>query len=264
MESVAIMAALRDPEQGCPWDVAQTWRSLLRFTQEETHELIEAVEAGDVAGVREELGDLLLQVLFYAQIAREQGLFDLAQVSAGLNEKLLSRHPHVFPDGTLASFGQPASLTSAQVEAQWAERKAQEKAASRPSVMDGVPPSLPALARAQAMGKRAAKLGFDWSDMSGVRIKLDEELAELDAALASGDDAHAQEEWADAVLTLVSLARHRRWDSEALLRQGVRKFEGRMRALEQLALVSGQSLVQMTDAERDALWQRVKMQAGDE
>ena len=178
---VEIMAALRNPQGGCPWDLEQDFRSIAPYTLEEAYEVADAIERGDLGDLREELGDLLLQVVFHSQMASEQGAFDLDDVVQGICDKLVRRHPHVFG-------GEPVESAAAQTEV-WERLKAEEKAAKGVvGLLDDVPLSLPALTRAAKLGRRASRAGFDWPDATGPRRKLDEELAELDAALAGAMD----------------------------------------------------------------------------
>ena len=253
-----LMAELRDPTSGCPWDRKQTPTSLAKFSIEEAHEVEaaahDAVESGDWSDLKSELGDLLFQVVFFCQMAQEQGHFDLSDVAQTLHDKLVSRHPHVWPDGTRASFGQPAQVTEAQINATWEARKREERASrGLTGVLDDVPSHLPALERAQKLQSRAARVGFDWPDVSGVREKLDEELAEFDNAVSSADQA---EELGDVFFTLVNLARKRGLDAGEVVRAANRKFEKRFQAMEALGEIDS------LDAEQwEARWRRIKKQS---
>lgn len=252
-ELLRIMARLRDPASGCPWDLEQTLRSLAPYTLEEAHEVVDAIERGDLAALEEELGDLLLQVAFQAQIAAEQGHFDFASVARGISEKMVRRHPHVFGGDTVAD--------AAEQSARWEELKAAEKAVAglTASLMDDVPVALPALARAAKLGRRAARLGFDWPDASGPRAKIDEELAELDAAMTSADPAAIEHELGDALLALTNLARHVAVDPEQALRAANRRFETRFRHVERRAAGSGAT----APAEFERYWEEAKADERD-
>jgi len=232
-ELLQIMMRLRDPKSGCPWDLEQTLASLAPYTLEEAHEVVDAIERGDLAGLQEELGDLLLQVAFQSQVAAEQGHFDFAAVARGIAAKMVRRHPHVFGSEQVAD-------ADAQT-ARWEDLKAAEKAAAGKggSLMDDVPLALPALARAAKLGRRAARLGFDWPDASGPRAKVDEEIAELDAAIAAADRPAIEHELGDALLALTNLARHLDVDPEQALRAANRRFETRFRHVEQRAAATG-------------------------
>jgi ATP diphosphatase len=226
------MARLRTPEVGCPWDLAQSFDTIAPYTLEEAYEVADAIARRNPAELRSELGDLLFQVLFHARLAQEQGWFDLGDVARGLTQKMVRRHPHVFaaPDGRDAE---------AQAQA-WEDIKAAERAAAPPdgrahSVLDGVAQALPALARAEKLTKRAARIGFDWAEAGQVLAKLDEEMGELREAVAAGDQAGVQEEMGDALFVMANLARKLGVDPEAALRDANAKFERRFRHVEQRA-----------------------------
>ncbi|MCU0975346.1 MAG: nucleoside triphosphate pyrophosphohydrolase [Steroidobacteraceae bacterium] len=250
-----IMAALRDPERGCPWDLEQDFASVAPYTLEEAYEVADAIERNDLEALREELGDLLLQVVFHAQMAREEGAFDFEDVAAGICDKMLRRHPHVFGD---------ARVESAEEQTRaWEAIKAAEKAARGKGggLLADVPAALPALTRAEKFGKRAARIGFDWPDATGPRAKIDEELAEFDAALAAGAPAESLEaEIGDLLFSVVNLARHHGVDPETALRRTNARFERRFRHVERRHAQSGQprsSLEQL-----DAWWQEAKAAGG--
>jgi nucleoside triphosphate diphosphatase len=264
MELVTLMENLRDPRHGCAWDRKQTFRSLTRHTLEEVYEVVDAVEQGDAAKVCDELGDLLFQVVFYARIAEEQSLFDLGDVANAIKSKLLHRHPHIFPDGTLASFGEPSPLTAEQVEHNWeliknAEREAMQRSGTV-SVVDDVPRALPAIERAGKLQKRAASVGFDWPDVSGVTAKLAEESAELQAAIASGGQSQQTHELGDLLFTCVNLARHLKVDPEGALRQANQRFETRFRHVEKSAASHGAGLSDCDPEQLDLWWNEAKSQ----
>ena len=241
------MRRLRDPAGGCPWDLAQDSRSLARYTLEEACEVIAAIEAGDDAALREELGDLLFQVVFHAQLASERGLYDFDAVAQAIADKLQRRHPHVFGGDT----GRDAR--------HWEQFKAEERAArGAAGVLDDVPLTLPALARAAKLGKRAARVGFDWPDADGARAKVVEELAEVDAARRGEGTSSLEDEIGDLLLAASSLARHLGVDPETALRRANRRFEERFAALEALARKRGLDPAQLDAAALDALWNDVK------
>lgn len=246
-----IMAALRDPLRGCPWDRAQDFRSIAPYTIEEAYEVADAIDRGDLHALREELGDLLLQVVFHAQMASEAGAFDFADVVAGIVDKLLRRHPHVFGDEQLA--------TAAEQSAAWERHKAAERAAAgEVGVLDGVALAMPGLLRAYKLGKRAAAVGFDWPNAAGARQKLLEELAEVDAAAAGEDRARLAEEVGDLLFAAANLARKLGMEPEEALRQANRKFSRRFAAVEQSVRASGRPFADFSLQELDALWERAK------
>jgi MazG family protein len=248
-----IVAKLRAPG-GCPWDREQTHASLRADAIEEVYEMVEAIDAGDDAHFKEELGDLLLQVIMHAQIAREEGRFDLEGIAAEVCEKLVRRHPHVFGDKKLGD--------SEAVLKQWDEIKRAERAGkgapSNASVLDGVSMALPALMRAGKVQKRASRVGFDWDRPEAIVEKIREEVAEVEAELASGDRAKLEEELGDLLFTVVNLARKSKFEAEILLNQAANKFVRRFHALEAEAARSGKSLGGMSLAEMDTLWEKVK------
>ncbi len=224
-----LMKRLRDPETGCPWDIKQSFQSITSSTIEEAYEVVDAIEHGDYGHLREELGDLLFQVIFYSQLADEQQGYNFNDVVDGLTAKLVRRHPHVFPDGSLESRRLPGEvLDDAGIKASWENIKQQERESkgSR-GVFDDVPVSLPPLTRAAKLQKRAAKLGFDWESSDQVLDKLEEELTELCEAVESKNMAHVASELGDLMFTCVNLSRHLHQDPEALMRSANRKFEAR-------------------------------------
>jgi tetrapyrrole methylase family protein/MazG family protein len=247
-----VMARLRAPG-GCPWDREQTHETLRRYLVEETYEALDAIDGGDMAALEEELGDLLLQIVFHAQIADEAGRFDLGDVAAGISSKLIRRHPHVF--------GSETTEDAAAVLRNWEALKRAEragKAQGERSMLDGVPVSMPALSYAQAVQDRAARVGFDWPDVGGVLDKVAEEAREL-AQTVSADDR--REELGDLLFVLVRLASWLKVDAEDALRQANRKFRGRFAAMEQAARAAGRTLDQYDAAGLDALWVRAKGRA---
>jgi ATP diphosphatase len=239
-----VMRRLRDPESGCPWDLQQDGASLARYALEEAHELAAALETGDASAVRDELGDLLFQVVFQAQLATERNEYDFDAIAAGIADKLTRRHPHVF--------GGEGSVE------QWEQIKADERAArGAGGVLDEVPLALPALVRATKLGKRAAGVGFDWPDADGARAKVLEELVEVDAA-RNETTARLAEEIGDLLLAVTSLARHLQVDPETALRRANQRFEARFRVMEQLAAERGLTLATLAPAQWDELWEEGK------
>ncbi len=242
-----IMAKLRGPG-GCPWDRKQTHRSLKPMILEEVYELLEAIDQGDDHALKEELGDVLLHVLFHAQLARERRAFDFTAVAKELADKLVRRHPHVF--------GQEKLRNPSQVLRRWHQLKQQEKP-SRKSCLDGVPLSLPALLYAQNLQKRAARAGFDWPDpKKGVPAKIREEIRELTRTQSTGPSFGR--ELGDVLFTLVNLARHRKVDAETALRDAARRFHTRVRKVETLAGKLGRTTDSMTPQQLDRLWKKAK------
>ncbi len=247
-----IMAQLRDPECGCPWDLKQDFRDIARHTLEEAYEVVEAIEREDWHELLEELGDLLFQVYYHAQIARERNLFDLDDVARRVGNKLVERHPHVFGE---CSAGDEAALREA-----WERRKAEERRAKGlgESHMDGVALALPALARAKKLQARAARAGLDWPDVEGVVEKIREELGELAQARREGDHAAMEEEIGDLLFSVVNLARHLDVDPEQALRGANRKFEQRVRSVEARASAQGRALEDLDPAALARHWEAAK------
>jgi MazG family protein len=252
----AIMAALRDPVRGCPWDQQQTWSSIAPHTLEEAFELADAIEHGDPGDVRDELGDLLFQVVFQARIAEEQGLFDLDAVATAISDKLERRHPHVF--------GAAVVNSAAEQTRAWEEHKAAERRAAggADGALDGIALGLPALVRSAKLGKRAAAVGFDWSRPLDVLDKVGEECVELREALAANDAAATAEELGDLLFSISQLARHIGTDPEAALRAANAKFERRFRHMEQWLAEQGRSPRDASADELEALWARAKLERG--
>lgn len=251
-ELLEVMARLRDPDGGCPWDLQQSFATIAPYTLEEAFEVADAIERGDMLELREELGDLLFQVVFHARLAEEQGLFDFETIARGLVEKMRRRHPHVFGDAAVSS-------AEAQTGA-WEAHKARERAARRQGALDGVPVSLPALARAQKLGRRAARVGFDWPDAAAVLDKLEEERAELAGAIAAREVAPeaVEEELGDLLFTIANLARHLEVDAEGALRRASLKFEERFRAVEARLAERGEQAEEVGQERLEQLWAEVK------
>ena len=263
-----IMRQLRDPDTGCAWDLAQNFKSIAEFTLEEAYEVVDAIERGDIEDLKDELGDLLLQVVFHAQMASEQDLFNFDDVAQAISDKMLRRHPHVFGDVVFA--------TEHELKASWEAIKAEERRQklarqhvdphkldveqpTRPvSALDGIAPNLPALKRADKTQKRAARVGFDWPDINPVWDKLAEEATEVREAIDTGEQDTIEDEIGDLLFTVVNLARHAGIDSEAALRRASLKFERRFRDVELQAAGANKMLVNMPLSELDALWDKAK------
>jgi ATP diphosphatase len=255
---LVIMARLRDPERGCPWDLEQDFSTIAPYTLEEAHEVADAIARGDMRNLEEELGDLLLQVVFHAQMASEQQLFDFEAVARGIADKLIRRHPHVFPGGRLD--GDTIAIESAEVTANWEAIKAAEKAArgDQPArLLDNVATGLPALARAEKLQKKAGKVGFDWNDPHAVIAKLREELDEIEAELDSTRDAQ-EDELGDLLFCVVNLARHLELDSEMALKRANAKFERRFGYIEDALAARGLQFTDVTLEEMENLWVEAK------
>lgn len=253
-----VMQRLRDPEHGCPWDLAQDFKSIVPSTLEECYELAHAIEHEDYPHVAEELGDVMFQVIFYSQLGREQNVFSFEEVVNTLVEKLLRRHPHVFFNGEIEGVVGSGS-TVEQVRQSWESIKQTERVGRAQSgALDDVPVALPALPRAQKLQKRAAGVGFDWSSAGGVLAKLEEEIFELRQAIVSQAQDEINAEMGDVLFTAVNLARHLGLDAEGSLRASSSKFERRFRLMEAQAATAGQSLESLSAPELEALWQGVK------
>jgi len=243
-----IVARLRAPG-GCPWDREQTHASLKNDLIEEAYEVIEAIDNKDDAHLMEELGDFLLQVVMHCQIAKEGNRFDLDKVAAVVSEKLVRRHPHVF--------GDVKADDSETVWKNWDQIKREEKGGTE-SVLDHISAALPALMRAEKVQKRAGRVGFDWPDFQGVMGKIHEEVAEVEAAMKSGDRAHLESEIGDLLFSVVNLSRKAKFDAELVLQQATNKFTGRFKKVEAVLKSQGKAFDQMTLAELDVIWDEVK------
>jgi len=259
MESIKklleIMVRLRDPADGCAWDRQQNFGSIAPYTIEEAYEVADAIDREDIEALRDELGDLLFQVVFHSRLAQEQGAFDFNDVARGIADKLERRHPHVF--------GSPDEKAKGQQKGSWESIKAGERAAKRAtagpaSALDGVALSLPALKRAAKLGERAAISGFDWPDSHGAKAKIAEELDELVEAEACNNADFVEDELGDLLFAVVNLSRHLQVDPEAALTRANRKFERRFRLMEQTLLAAGQPLESLSLDELETAWQRAK------
>jgi len=244
-----VMARLRDPQQGCPWDVEQNFRTIAPYTIEEAYEVADAIERDDMPALKEELGDLLFQVAFHARMAEEQGAFDFADVAQALADKMIERHPHVFDE--------KIERTAEEQTEAWETLKAEKRAAKGASLLDDVAMALPALMRAEKLTKRAARINFDWPSSAEVLEKLDEELAELKAAEASGDQEHIAEEMGDILFVMANLARKLKVDPEEALRRANAKFTRRFQYIERALAEQGRTGPQPLD-DMEALWVEAK------
>jgi len=257
---IDVMAKLRDPENGCPWDIQQTWKSLLAYTLEEAYEVADVIENTDASSLPDELGDLLFQVVFYSRIAEEQRLFNLEDVINRLCDKLEHRHPHVFAD---------ANYSEDELEQAWHQSKADErKEKQQHSALDDIPLALPALSRAQKLQRRASNEGFDWKHYQPVFDKVDEEILELKQALKNNADVsqseksdNIQEEVGDLLFTVVNLARHLDMDAETCLRQASAKFEKRFRKVESHYQEQNKQIRDIQEPELEALWELIKQES---
>jgi MazG family protein len=254
---IAVMARLRDPDTGCPWDVKQDFSTIAPYTIEEAYEVADAIARNDLEALKDELGDLLLQVVYHAQMASEQSRFDFSDVADGITRKMIRRHPHVFEDPALRDEFLKSNL--------WERIKTEEKAgrgesaSSVASRLDDVPHALPALTRAVKLQKRAAEVGFDWPSFAPVLAKAEEEIAELKEAIASHDDAaKVKEEFGDLLFVMTNVARHLKIDPEAALREANAKFVRRFQSIEQALAKEGRRCEDATLEEMDQLWDEAK------
>jgi MazG family protein len=249
---IDIMSRLRDPSKGCPWDREQDFRTIAPYTIEEAYEVADAIERGDLNDLRSELGDLLFQVVFHAQLAREQGVFEFDDVVNAISDKLERRHPHVFGDANIR--------TSQEQNLAWEAHKRQERVARNQaaSALDDVPVGMPALTRAAKLGKRASSVGFDWPDIGGVLDKIEEEIREFREAVQSRRQTDIQAELGDVLFSIANVGRHLRVDLETALRQTNSKFERRFRYVEARLREQGKSPEQSTLEEMDLLWAEAK------
>ena len=248
-----IMARLRDPAGGCPWDLAQDFASIAPYTIEEAYEVADAIERRAFDELPDELGDLLFQVVFHAQMGKDEGRFEFADVVRSICDKMIRRHPHVFDRDPAAE----RSAEKAGVEASWEAIKQSEQP-ERASLLDGIALALPALVRAAKLGRRAASVGFDWPSVDGARAKVDEEVAELDEALEAGDAERIEAEIGDLLFSVVNLSRHAGVDAERALRRSNERFASRFRHVE-AAVADGRGAFERYDAEElDTLWNEAK------
>ena len=254
-----IMAALRTPGTGCPWDLEQDFKSIIPYTLEEAHEVAETIEQGDMDALKSELGDLLFQMVFYARLAQEQNLFDFTDVVDAVNEKMVRRHPHVFGE-------QDKALSSADIEGQWERIKEAEKTTggqaaptAKSSVLEGVPITLPALSRAIKLQNKAAKVGFDWPSLAPVFEKMREELHELEHEIDSqSSPERIEDEFGDVLFVVANVARHLKIDPEQALRLANNKFVRRFEVIEELLLAAGKTPSDSNLEEMEEFWQIAK------
>ncbi|MGM7447415.1 nucleoside triphosphate pyrophosphohydrolase [Idiomarina sp. ST20R2A10] len=246
-----VMTQLRNPESGCPWDLKQNMTSLIPYTIEETYEVVDAIQSGNWQSIKDELGDLLFQVVFYAQLAREEQQFELDDIAVHTAEKLINRHPHVF--GTDAQ----RNLSDAEIKAQWEQIKQQErtKKNAKGSVFDDIPSQLPSILKAAKLQKRAASVGFDWTEAEPVYAKVDEEIQEVKEAT---DQDHIEEEIGDLLFAVVNLARHKQVNPEAALQRANDKFKSRFQHIERSLSEQGKHPTDCNLEELEALWQKAK------
>ena len=255
---LTIMARLRDPDGGCPWDLQQTFDTIAPYTIEEAYEVADAIEHDRMGDLRDELGDLLLQVVFHAQIAKEQDIFTFDDVLNSISDKMVKRHPHVFGGSRIDD---PAVQSLA-----WEEQKAAERAekagiqGQTPSALDGVATALPALTRALKLQNRAARIGFDWPETAPVLDKIQEEIDELQTEIETGDESTMMDEMGDILFSVVNLARHLKIDPEAALRKGNDKFERRFKLLETDLARRGDDISRLSIAALESAWQNIKSQ----
>lgn len=250
-----VMANLRNPDSGCPWDLQQDFASIAPYTIEEAYEVADAIAREDFAALKDELGDLLFQVVFYSRMAEEADIFDFDDVAVAIADKMLRRHPHVFGDDMERAAG--------HVDGSWETIKAEERAThADSSALAGIAKALPALKRAQKLGKRAGTVGFDWPDTQGVRAKIREELDELEVAIGGRDATDIEEELGDLLFAVVNLARHLKVDSEHALREANYKFERRFRDMEDAISGTGKSLGDHTLESLDNEWRAAKQRVG--
>jgi len=271
---IGVMAALRAPETGCPWDIAQTFATIAPYTIEEAYEVADAIGRSDMADLKEELGDLLLQVVYHARMAEEQGAFDFGDVADGVTRKMIRRHPHVFGTAEERAAGAAPGFWE-RIKAGERAAKAAERvrlaaaispppSAASPSLLDDVPVAMPGLTRALKLQDKAARVGFDWPALTNVFDKLHEELSELQEAIAaaaapsSTEQAHIEEEFGDLLFVLANVGRHLQIDPEKALRGANQKFTRRFRHIEQRLAAEGRSPQQSTLAEMDGLWDEAK------
>ena len=256
-----IMARLRDPQSGCPWDVEQTFRTIAPYTIEEAYEVAEAIEQNDLAALKDELGDLLLQVVFHARMAEEDGRFDFEAVAAAIGDKMVRRHPHVFGDVSVDS---AAAQTHAWEDTKAAERAAKKADGEAQGALDGVTVGLPALTRAGKLQRRAARVGFDWPETLQVFEKIDEEIAEIKEEIENGSDpVRLEDEVGDLLFVAVNLARHLAVDPEAALRRSNAKFERRFRSMERALLADHAALKDLPLEVLEEAWQAAKGREAD-
>lgn len=253
---IEVMERLRNPNDGCPWDQEQTFATIAPYTIEEAYEVADAIERGNMNELKEELGDLFLQIVFHSQIAKEAGLFDVQEVARSIVEKMIRRHPHVFAKSTERS---SEEQTRAWEEIKATERKLKSDSETTASAMDGVALALPALLRAEKLQKRAARVGFDWKHPEPIFSKLDEEVHEIKDAISSGTQDDIEEEVGDLLFVCANLARKLKIDPEVALRKANAKFERRFKAMEKMSSERGSVFENLDLPDQEALWVDVKL-----
>jgi ATP diphosphatase len=255
-----LMGRLRNPQDGCPWDLKQTYQTIVPHTLEEVYEVIDAIENNDYEHLSEELGDLLFQVVFYAQIASEDNCFELEDVVHQLVSKLIYRHPHVFPEGTLQSRAGTQNISDDDVNDQWDTLKSKEKnTVVSQRILGNVPHAMPGLLRARKLQSKAAKVGFDWPDITSVLDKVDEEIEELKEAIEKGDQKAVENELGDVLFVLANIARHAGIDPEQAIRSTNKKFERRFSHVEDQVVRSEKSWASFDLTELDSFWNEAKV-----
>jgi len=256
---IEVMARLRDPSGGCPWDIEQDFDSIAPYTIEEAYEVADAIARKDIPALKDELGDLLLQVVYHSRMAEEEGLFDFPDVAAAITAKMIRRHPHVFGDATVKD---AASQTEAWESIKAAERAEKASGADAQSVLDNVPGGLPALKRAEKLQKRAARVGFDWPDTAPVLDKIREEIGELEVEVSSGSSLERiEDELGDLLFAVVNLARKLKVEPDSALRKTNLKFEQRFRFVERMLEQDGRSVDEASLEDMENLWQRAKSES---
>ena len=244
-----IVATLRGPN-GCPWDKEQTYKDINPYLLEEAHEIVEAIDKNDFQGLKEELGDLLVHILFHCQMATEDGKFDIAEVMQNASDKLIRRHPHVF--------GDDKASTIQEVLVNWEKIKQEENKHKRESILEGIPKTIPALIKALRLGEKSSRVGFDWPDRNGIMLKLNEELEELKEALQAKDPANIEREYGDLLFTMANLGRFLKLDPESSLRKASDTFTTRFQWIEKKAKQNGETLQNLTPKKWDELWNEAK------
>lgn len=262
---LTLMARLREPHYGCPWDQVQTYQTIAPSTLEEAYEVVDAIEKEDYQQLKEELGDFLFQVIFYSQLGAEDGKFTFDEIVSNLVDKLIRRHPHVFPEGTLSSrissetTPEERAASEANIKASWeAIKKKEREEKGHTSILDDVPINFPALTRAAKLQKRASSIGFDWKHIDGVYDKIQEEIAELKQAQVAGNKCDIEDELGDVLFSVVNLSRHLKIDSETALRRASQKFEQRFRIVEDGAIAEGVDMSDLSEEQLDILWENAK------
>lgn len=258
---LTLMERLRDPADGCPWDLKQSFNSITKYTLEEVYEVIDAIERNDPSQLRDELGDLLFQIVFYAQLGAEKGEFNFNDVVNAVTTKLLRRHPHVFPDGTLASRRQVSELSDDAIRQQWEQLKSAERVdKGQHQLLADIPAALPALLRAEKLQKRVAMIGMDFPNITAVLSGIKGEIAELEAAIAEQDGKAISDELGDVLFSVVNLSRHFKLDAEQCLRAANAKFTARVQAMDQLITRRQSVWEDFNPTDLDLLWQAAKDQ----